>query len=399
MPESWPFLLVGGITLFLFFALGFTSRKLKVPSVLGFILLGMALAGWLGKGGEALHYIAEIGIVLLFFLLGLEFPLQRMRDISIRIWPAGLLDVVLNLGIGLLIALVFGQNLVTAFLIGAVVYASSSSITIKMLEEKKRLVSPEAEFILALLIFEDLVAPILVSFLAGIYSGVEVSFLNLGFLIVKIVVITVGAILIAIYGFRKLSDFVERYLEADFMPLFAIGIAFAYAGLAMWLGLSEVLGAFLAGVMLSETGRSKELEHLVMPVRHITLPFFFFWFGTTISFVEGIPMAGLLAALVVWSIIAKVLVGFFGGKIYGLTPRASVRAGLSLGQRGEFSAIIAALAPPQLRAFSGIYILFTAFAGIYMFNKAPKWARWVNDRFFTSGSGPGPAVKVGKAAS
>ncbi|ACA59374.1 cation:proton antiporter [Candidatus Desulforudis audaxviator] len=395
MPESWPFLLVGGITLFLFFILGFASRKLKLPSVLGFILLGIALAGWLGKSGEALHYIAEIGIVLLFFILGLEFPLQRMRDISIRIWPAGLLDVVLNLGVGLLIALLFGLNLVTAILIGAVVYASSSSITLKMLEEKKRLASPEAEFILALLIFEDLVAPVLVSFLAGVYTGAEISFPSLGFLLVKILAITGGAILIALYGFRKLSVFVERYLEADFMPLFTIGIAFAYAGLAMWLGLSEVLGAFLAGVMLSETGRSKELEHLVMPVRNITLPFFFFWFGTTISLAEGIPMAGLLAVLAVWSLIAKVLVGFYGGKIYGLSPRASVRAGLSLGQRGEFSAIIATLAPPQLRAFCGIYILITAFAGIYMFNKAPKWARWVNDRFFCK---PGPEIKAEKAS-
>lgn len=396
MPESWPFLLAGGVTLVLFFALGFASRKLKLPSVLGFILLGIALAGWLGKDGATLHYLAEIGIVLLFFILGLQFPLQRMKDISIRVWPAGLLDLVLNLGVGLLIALLFGLNLVTALLIGAVAYATSSSITLKMLEEKKRLASPEAEFILALLIFEDLVAPVLVSFLAGVYSGAEISFLNVGVLLVKILAVTGGAILIALYGFRRLSAFVERYLEADFMPLLTIGIAFAYAGLAVWLGLSEVLGAFLAGVMLSETGRSKELEHLVVPVRHVTLPFFFFWFGTTIPLAESIPMAGLLAVLTVWSLVAKVLVGFYGGRIYGLSPRASVRAGLSLGQRGEFSAIIAALAPPQLRAFSGVYILFTAFAGIYMFNKAPKWARWVNDRFFAGK--PGPQIWAGKAS-
>lgn len=382
MPESWPFLLAGGATLVLFFALAFASRKLKLPSVLGFIILGIALAGWLGKDGATLHYLAEIGIVLLFFILGLQFPLQRMKDVSVRVWPAGLLDLVLNLGVGLLIALLFGLNLVTAILIGAVAYATSSSITLKMLEEKKRLASPEAEFILALLIFEDLVAPVLVSFLAGVYSGAEISFLNVGVLLVKILAVTGGAILIALYGFRRLSAFVERYLEADFMPLLTIGIAFAYAGLAVWLGLSEVLGAFLAGVMLSETGRSKELEHLIVPVRHVTLPFFFFWFGTTISLAESIPMAELLAVLTVWSLVAKVLVGFYGGRIYGLSPRASVRAGLSLGQRGEFSAIIAALAPPQLRAFSGIYILFTAFAGIYMFNKAPKWAKWVNDRYF-----------------
>lgn len=382
MPEHWPFLLVGGIMLFLFFGLGIASRKIRLPAVLLFIVLGIALSGLLNGYEEALHNVAEIGIVLLFFLLGLEFPLQRMLQISKRVWPAGLMDVVLNLGLAFLIALAFGLNLTVAFLIGAVAYASSSSITIKMLEEKKRLASPEAEFILALLIFEDLVAPILVSFLAGIYAGVDVTAQNMALLMVKIVALTAGAIVIGYYGFRRLGAFVEKYLETDLMPLFAVGIAFAYAGLAVVLGLSEVLGAFLAGVMLSETGRSRELEHLILPVRNLTLPFFFFWFGTTIYIGDGVPMAALLVVLVLWSILAKMLVGFYGGRLYGLSDRAALRAGMSLGQRGEFSAIIAALAPPAIRTFSGVYILSTALVGILLFNRAPAWSRWLHQKYF-----------------
>lgn len=381
MPEYWPFLLVGGVMLFTFFSLGILSHKIKLPAVLAFIVLGTALGGLVGDH-ETLHRVAEIGIVLLFFLLGLEFPLNRMVDVSRRIWPAGLLDIVLNLGVGFLIALAFGLSLTLAFLIGAVAYASSSSITIKMLEDKKRLANPEAEFILALLIFEDLVAPILVSFLAGIHSGADISTLGLGLLLLKIVGVTAGAILIGYFGFRKMGAFVEKHMETDLMPLFAVGLAFCYAGLAMILGLSEALGAFLAGVMLSETGRAKELDHLVLPLRDITLPFFFFWFGTTIAIREGVPLVALLVVLALWSVFAKLLVGFYGGRLYGLTPRGAVRAGLSLGQRGEFSAIIATMAPPQLRVFSGIYILVTAVVGIVFFNRAPKWAKWVDQRYF-----------------
>jgi CPA2 family monovalent cation:H+ antiporter-2 len=384
---------MGGLMLFLFFGLGIISHKARLPAVLLFIILGIVIGGLLSGQGKTLYQAAEIGIVLLFFLLGLEFPLKRMLEISKRIWPTGLLDLVLNLGVGFLIALAFGLHVTAAFLIGALAYASSSSITIKMLEEKKRLASPEAEFILALLIFEDLVAPILVSFLAGMYSGTEVTVQSLGLLLFKILALTVGAILVGYYGFRRLGTFMEKYLETDLMPLFAVAIAFGYAGLAVALGLSEVLGAFLAGVMLSETGRSKELEHLILPVRNITLPFFFFWFGTTISFGEGVPMAVLLVTLVLWSIVAKLLVGFYGGRRYGLSPRVALRAGLSLGQRGEFSAIIATLAPPQLRAFSGMYILSTALAGIYLFNKAPGWSRWMHQRYFS------PAPKHGAASS
>ncbi|MBU4533180.1 MAG: cation:proton antiporter [Eubacteriales bacterium] len=382
MLEQTPFLLVAGIMLCLFFIVGYACRRLRLPSVLAFIIIGILLSTLMNGDGKTLHTVAEIGIVLLFFLLGLEFPLRRMMEISKRVWPAGLLDIVLNLGVGLLIALIFGLSFAMALLIGAVVYASSSSITLKMLEEKKRLASPEAEFILALLIFEDLVAPILVSFLAGLHSGGDVTTQSLVILFAKILLITAGAILIGYFGFRKLGEFMEKHMETDLMPLLAVGIALGYAGLAMALGLSEVLGAFLAGVMLSETGRSKELDHLILPVRDITLPFFFFWFGTTITFGQGIPMAGLLVALVLWSIAGKVLVGFYGGRMYGLSPRASLRAGLSLVQRGEFSAIIAALAAPAWRTFSGIYILFTALVGLLMFNKAPKWSKWANERFF-----------------
>jgi CPA2 family monovalent cation:H+ antiporter-2 len=193
--------------------------------------------------------------------------------------------------------------------------------------------------------------------------------------------LSAGAIIIGYYGFRKLGEFVEQHLERDFMPIFAIAIAFSYAGLAIYFGLSEVLGAFLAGVMLTETGRAEDLEHLILPVRDLTLPFFFFWFGTSISFGEGIPMVGLLLVLVLWSLVGKLIVGYYGGQQYGLSPRAALRAGFSLGQRGEFSAIIAAVAPPQWKIFSGIYILATAFLGVYFFNKAPTWSKALHEKY------------------
>ncbi len=120
MPEQWPLLLIGGTMLFLFFSVGYACRKIRLPSVLAFIIIGIVLSGVLNGEDKTLHSLAEIGIVLLFFLVGLEFPLRRMMEISKRVWPAGLLDIVLNLGVGLLIALVFGLSFTMALLIGAV---------------------------------------------------------------------------------------------------------------------------------------------------------------------------------------------------------------------------------------------------------------------------------------
>ena len=375
-----PFLLLAGLILCTFFIVSFTSQKLRLPSVLIYILLGAVVALFTAKS-ETIHIVGEIGIVLLFFILGMEFPLSRMVEISKKIWPAGLLDVLLNLGVAMGIALLFGMDPMSALVIGSVAYATSSSISAKMLEEQKRLANPETEFILALLIFEDLVAPILVSFIAGARLGEEMSIGFVLILLFKIIVLMLGAILLGLYGFKRLSAFIGRHIQRDFMPLLATGIALAYAGIAISLGLSEILGAFLAGVMLSETGKSSEVEHLILPIRDITLPFFFFWFGTTISFGEGVSYIPMMIVLVLWAVAGKILTGFIGGRLFGLSKKISFRAGFSFVQRGEFSAIIASLAVPQLRIFSGIYIVVTAFIGVFLFQKAPYAANWYYEKW------------------
>lgn len=379
--ENTPFLLLAGMMLGTFFAVSFTSQKFRLPSVLIYIVLGAAVSSLFSES-RLIHIAAEIGIVLLFFILGLEFPLARMITISKRIWPAGLMDIAFNLGGAMVVALLFGLDLVSAFMIGSIAYATSSSISAKMLDERKRLANPETEFILALLIFEDLAAPILVSFIAGVQSGDIVSMTFLGILFLKISALAAGAILMGHYGFRRLSSFIGRYIENDFMPLLAVGLALGYAGLAIALGLSEILGAFMAGVMLSETGRSPEIEHLLLPIRDLSLPFFFFWFGTTIHFGEGVSYIGMLVVLVILAVTGKIAAAYAGSRLFGLSPKISCRAAFSMVPRGEFSAIIASLALPQLRIFSGIYILITAFIGVYLFGRAPEIANWYHNKWF-----------------
>lgn len=370
-----------------FFAVSFGSQKYRLPSVLLYIALGAAVSPFFLQG-KLIHVAAEIGIVLLFFILGLEFPLSRMVAISSRIWPAGVVDVALNLGGSMVLALLFGLDFFSAFVIGSIAYATSSSISAKMLDERRRLANPEAEFILALLIFEDLVAPILVSFIAGISGGDQISATYLLVLATKILLLVFGAAFIGYFGFRRLNTFIGKHIQTDFMPLLTVGLALGYAGLAMALGLSEILGAFMAGVMLSESGRAREIEHMLIPARDLVLPFFFFWFGTTIDFDRGIPFMGLMAAIVLLAIAGKVITGYVGSRLFGLSPKVSCRAAFCLVQRGEFSAVIAALTVPTLRVFSGFYILITAFVGVYLFGQAPRIANWYQDKWVERPSKP-----------
>ncbi len=372
--------IIGGVLLLLFFFVSYFFQKVRLPSLLSYIFMGVALS-WLFTGPEerVLDEISRTGIVLLFFLLGLHFPLNRLISISRRIWKAGAMDLVLNFGGSVLIAYLFGFELIFSLIIGGVAYATSSAMTIKLLEESGRATSPEGEFKLALLIFEDLAAPVIVSVLVGLGATGTITGSALAVVFGKVMLLTVAAILIAYFLFRKIDLFVQRYINKDFMPLFAVAIAFIFAGIAEYMELSKLLGAFLAGVILSETGTSREFSRMIEPVKNLFMPFFFFWFGTSIDLGAGRVYPLALTVLILWGLIAKMIVGVWGGRLYGLTRKGSLRAAFSLGQRGEFSVVIAALADTGLRFFLGIYITVTAVAGVYLFRMAPSLGEKVGD--------------------
>ncbi|WP_102028512.1 cation:proton antiporter [Salirhabdus sp. Marseille-P4669] len=371
MSIELPSLLIAGLILLGIFLLGYLSIKIKIPSVILYILFGIVLAGALSHN-ELLHFASEIGIVLLFFLLGLEFNLSRLGGIAKKIWPAGLIDVLLNLGVVFLLGLLFNLNFFTAFLIGGIVYATSSSITAKQLQDTGRMANRETEFILGLLIFEDIVAPIVVAVLMGLSAGGDFTSLDFLFLLGKIIALTLGAIFLSKTLFRRFENFLDKIADEDFKIALLIGISLAYGGLALFLGLSEVLGAFLAGMMLAEINKIEKVEHTVEPVKNLMLPTFFIYFGTTVEFGNGVPMIGFLITIIIWSIIAKVLVGVIGGRLYGLSKRLSLRAGLSICARGEFSVVIASIATGVIKVFAGVYIIASAFIGLLIFEKAPK---------------------------
>ncbi|MDX5475676.1 MAG: cation:proton antiporter [Bacillaceae bacterium] len=373
MDHHAPILLFIGLILLLLFIAGYIGGKFRIPGVILYILLGIGLGTFI-SGNELLHVASEIGIVLLFFLLGLEFPISKLKGIAVKIWKPGVLDVVLNLGISTAICIVFGLDLLPSLIIGGVLYATSSSISAKLLESTKRLANAESEFILALLIFEDIVAPVVVAVLIGMASEGGLTGLDFGILLLKIVLLTVGAMALGRFGFKHLEKFFERLNGQDLFILLTVGIALAYGGLALLLGLSEVLGAFLAGIMLAETKRAHDIEHITLPVRDLLLPIFFLHFGTTIDLGEGVEYIGLLFTLLGWGIIAKIIVGAIGGRWYGLSKKVALRAGFSLTPRGEFSVVIAAIATGAVKVFAGIYILASAMIGIVLFILAPMLA-------------------------
>ncbi|REI13672.1 cation:proton antiporter [Staphylococcus felis] len=371
---DFPILLISGLLLLLLFIGGYIANHFNVPDVIIFLLIGITL-GLFIHGTPLIEFAAEVGIVLMFFMLGMEFPIRQLKTMAIRIYKPGLLDLGLSFFVTVGLLLLMHQPLPTALLLGGIVYATSSSITVKLLEKNKRMTTKDSNFLLGLLIFEDIVSPILVAIIASMYLSNAISIGNLSIVLLKIIALLIGAILLGHFVFKRLNQFIEKYISEDFFILFIVSIGLSYAGLALYLGLSEVFGAFLAGIMLAETQKPSALQQTVRNLRDLLMPVFFINFGMTIQLTNGIPMWETLCVLIVWSIFAKLIVGYVGGKQYGLRPQPAIRAGFSFTQRGEFSIIIAAFASAQIKTFSGVFILISAIIGVALFQYAPQIAK------------------------
>lgn len=371
MFKELPILLDAGLILLGVFVLGYFALKVKFPNVILYILFGMSLARYFSDN-QILYFASEIAIVLLFFLLGLEFSVKRLGSIAKKIWTTGLLDVFLSLVVVMFIAVAFGMDWFSAFTIGGIAYATSSSITVKLLGDKGRMANIETEFMLGVLIFEDLIAPIIVAVLIAVSTGNSFTSVDFTILIGKIFGLAFLAVFLGKTVFKQFERFLIKIEDEDIKIGLLVGIAVSFGGFAIYLGLSEVLGAFLAGAMLAEVEKGDKIPASVTPVKDLLLPTFFIYFGTTVYLGDGVPMPLLLGILIIWSIIAKLLVGIIGGKWYGLSKRVSLRAGLSLSARGEFSVVIASIAASSIKIFAGIYIIVAALLGMLLFNLAPK---------------------------
>jgi len=331
--------LVGGFASFL--------RQSVIPFYIATgILLGPYVAGRLAPYAlEATEFVelgAELGIVFLLFFLGLEFNLNRLLANRGRIGKAGTIDLVINFGGGLLLGFVLFRAFLPAFLVAGIVYISSSAIITKSLIDLGWIANDEAEPMLGTLVYEDLVIAVYLVVASALLLGggdigeaVQSIGLALGVILVLLAVVWFG------------TPFFERVLDADsheFVILRAVGITVLTAGAALALGVSEAVAAFFIGMAFSSTEHVEQLERLLEPIRDLFAAVFFVWIGLV---TDPLVFAGVLTLIliaVMLTVPTKLVSGYLGGRMYDLTIRQSMRVGLGMTTRGEFSLIIATLA-------------------------------------------------------
>lgn len=329
---------------------GIVATHLRQSVIPFYIVIGMLFSPFVAgrivpyalEESEFIALSAELGIVFLLLYLGLEFNLNRLLANRTQIGKAGTVDFAINFGIGVILGYALFGAFLPAFLVAGIVYISSSAIISKSLIDLGWIANDEADPMLGTLVYEDLVIAVYLVLASGLLIGggdinetLQSVGTAMGFILVLLLVVHFG------------TPFFQWFLAADsteFIVLRAVGVTVLIAGIALYLGVSEAVAAFFVGMAFSSTDHVDRLERLLEPLRDVFAAVFFFWIGlVTDPLLFGDVLVPIVVAVLVTTP-TKLISGYLGGQIYGLDMRRSLRVGLGMTTRGEFSLIIATLA-------------------------------------------------------
>ena len=320
-------------------------HRLKQPVILGYLLAGLLvgphITPMLTADPATTETLSEIGVILLLFSIGLEFSVRRLLRVGGSVAITAIIDVSLMAWLGVGVGRLLGWSLREALFAGAMITASSTTIIAKTFEERP--VDPRLrDQVMGVLVVEDLVA---VMFLAGLgtlgdTSGAQPSIIVTGLRLATLlfVWVTVGLVLIP-----RVIRRIVKMVRPETIVITSIGLCFAFALLARALGYSVALGAFVAGSLIAESGRGKDVAHLVAPVRDVFAAVFFVAVGMLIDPALIAQHWGVVVILTVVVILGKFVSVGLGAFLAGRGTQAAVRTGLSMAQIGEFSFIIVSL--------------------------------------------------------
>ena len=374
MHEGEALVLIKLSFLFLaLFILSYYAKKIGIPVILSFIIAGfIAKAGLQKEEAESLKIFELSGIILLFFFLGLEYSFEKLKGMVSVIKP-GIVDLVLNFGVPFLVFISIGFDVKKSLVLSAVLYPSSSSIVAKLFIDSKRIVFPEAELLIGILIFEDLISIILVSFISQITAigGFEFSVLieNFG----KIVVVFGVFYLLHKVLIPRVSDWLDQISEDELFSFFILGIVLLTGFSFRAIGISEVLGAFLLGVLVPETKISERINYHLFSFKELSIGIFFFFFAYRSDIILQRDEIIAIALISAGGIILKIISTYIAGYIYGLKRKARLRGSFSFVPRGEFSIILTSF-DPSIKSITFPFIIITSFVGSLLFVIAPKVA-------------------------
>jgi CPA2 family monovalent cation:H+ antiporter-2 len=350
-----------------------------------YLLVGLAF----GEGGvlplafseEFIQVGADIGVILLLFMLGLEYTGEELTE-NLRIGAAsGALDLVLNMTPGIALGFLLGWSPVAALLLGGVTYISSSGVISKVLSDLDRLGNRETPSVLTILVIEDLVMAAYLPLVAVLLLGTGLA---TGLISLTVAVAAAGAALVLAVRYGNVFSGLVHNRSDEVVLLTVLGLTLVVAGGAELLQVSSAVGAFLVGIAVS--GELAERARVLLePLRDLFAATFFLFFGLQIDPGNIPPVALLALGLGIVTTLTKIYTGWWAARRLGVATRGRFRAGGALVARGEFSIVIAGLGvaagvEPQLGPLAAAYVLLMAIAGPIAARVIDPIAQWFLDR-------------------
>ncbi|MGS0764920.1 cation:proton antiporter domain-containing protein [Syntrophomonas curvata] len=366
----------------------FICYRLKIPSIVGFLLTGI-LAGPHGmaliKSSEQVQVTAEIGVIFLLFSIGLEFSFKNLREIKKTVLLGGSLQVLLTVAITAVIAWLLGMPVNQAIFLGFLVSLSSTAIVLKQLGEKAEMDTPQGKINLGILIFQDIIVVAMMLFTPLLGTGAA-EMQSPALILAKTAGVIILVIVLAIYAIPPLLYQITRTQSRELFLLSIILICFAVAWLTASAGLSLALGAFLAGLIIAESEYSHQAMANILPFIDTFTSIFFVSIGMLLNVHSMGENLVLVAGFTLALLVVKSLVALFTTIVLGYPLRTAVIVGFSLCQVGEFSFILAQTGIDHGLLGGNLYQVFLAASILtmmmtpFLMNFAPRLAgaiyRW-----------------------
>ena len=375
-------LVVAGITSVAF-------RAMRQPVVLGYLLTGLIVGPYLPiplfADIDRIHALADFGVVLVMFSVGLEFSFRRL----LQVIPAAGLPAMVQMSalawIGILVGRSLGWGEVESIFLGACLAISSTMVVVRALDD---LNVPRSigELALGILVIQDLVAILLIAGLTAVVSGTGLAVSELAARAGELALFLVALIVLGLLAIPRTVRRLVGMAQPEMLVVAVSGLAFGMALLAEKMGYSIALGAFVAGSLVAESGEAHRIEALVRPIRDLFAAVFFVAVGMSVDprlVLADAPLGLGLVAIVVLGQLASVTVG---GILAGRGLMISIRTGAALGQIGEFSFIIATLGVgsgivrPTLYSVVVLAALTTTFTTPIVLRRSERMAAAVDRR-------------------
>jgi len=322
-------------------------RQLSMPAIMGYIIVG-ALVGpnalALVADTEGQRYLGELGVVFLMFSVGLEFSLPQLMAMRRSVFGFGASQVAAVIALGIAGCMALGLTWREGLIVGGVLSMSSTAIISKTLSERMQLNTDYGRHVMGVLLFQDLAVIPLLVLIPALALPAEAIAGAITVALVKAAVVLAIVLYVGQRVMRPLFDLVARQKSSELFVIFVLLVSLFLAWLTERAGLSLALGAFLAGMLISETEYRYQVEDYIKPFRDLLLGLFFVTIGMLLDVRELTRHLAEVVSLFAVLLLGKFCVIFVLARFFGISRPATLRASLALAPAGEFGFVLIALA-------------------------------------------------------